>query len=102
MPSGGRSGATSTGFLGVGGLEALNCLPVEGFPCPRRHGGLRGGVVGVGGSLGEDFLESVEAAALLTPSRSSGQPHPPAELPQGGGGPPGEVGGGQGGGGLQA
>ena len=46
----------------------------------------------------EDFLESVEAVAPLTPSCSPSPPNPAAELLQGGGRPAGELGGGYGGG----
>ena len=71
-------------FGGVGAAEALNRVPEEGFPCSLRHGGLRSGVVGVGGGAGENFLESLEGVAPFTPSRSPGLLHPAAELPQAG------------------
>ena len=35
-------------FEGVGGAEALDRMPEEGFPCRLRHGGLGSGLVGVG------------------------------------------------------
>ena len=89
------------GFRGVGAAEALKRVPEEGFPCRLRHGGLRGGLVGVGGGAGEDFLEGVKHVHPRTPSCSPGPLHPAAELPQGGGRPPGEAGRGQGGEGLQ-
>ena len=85
---------------GVGGAEALDRVPEEGFPCRLRHGGLRGGLVWVGGSAGADLLEGVHHVHPFSPSRSPGSLHPAAELPQGGGRPPGELGGGLGGGGL--
>ena len=56
MPSGGWFGATGRGFGGVGGAEALDCVPEQGFLCRLRHGGLRCGLVGVGGGAAADPL----------------------------------------------
>ena len=86
------------GFGGVGAAGALDRVPEVGFLCPLRDGGLRGGVVGVGGGAGENFLKSVEEVTPLTPSCSPGPLQPSAELLQGGGGPTGKVGRGHGGG----
>ena len=86
------------GLGGVGGAEALIHVPEEGFPYPMRHGGLRGGLVGVGGGAAVDLLEGVHHVHPFSPSRSPGPLHPAAELPQGGGRPTDEVGGGLGGG----
>ena len=58
-------------FGGVGGAKALNCVPEEHFPCSPRHYSLRGGVVGIGGGAGEDFLEGVEVVVLLSPLPAS-------------------------------
>ena len=91
---------SAEGFAGVGGAEALDRVPEEGFPCRLWHGGLRGGFVWVGGGAGAELLEGVENVHPFASSRPPGPPHPAAELPQGGGRPPGEVGGGPGGGGL--
>ena len=82
------------GFGGVGGAEPLKCVSEERFPCSPRHGSLRGGVVGVGGGAGENFLEGVEAMAPLSPACYPSPPHLVAGSLQGGGGPPGELGGG--------
>ena len=90
------------GAGGVGGAQALDRFPEEGFSCPLRHGALRGGVVVVGGGAGEDFLKSVEGVTPFTPSRSRGPLQPAAKLPQDAGRPPGEVGGGQAEEGLRA
>ena len=56
----------------------MDRVPKEGLQCPLRHGGLRGGVVGVGGGAGEDFLEIVGVVAPFTPSRPPGPFHPAA------------------------
>ena len=87
------------GWRGVGGAEALDLVLEEGFPCRLRHGGLRGGLVGVDGGAGADLLEGVHHVHPFSHSRSPGPLHPAAELPQGGGTPPGKVDGGPGGGG---
>ena len=86
------------GLGGVGGAEALDRVEEEGLPCRLRHDGLRGGLLGVGGSAGADLLEGVHHVHPFSPSRSPGPLHPVAELLQSGGRPPGEVGGGLGGG----
>ena len=86
----------------VGGAEALDRVPQEGFPCHLRHGGFRGSLVGVGGGAGAHLLEGVHYVHPFSPFRSPGPLHPAAELPQGGGRPPGKVGGGLVGGGLRA
>ena len=84
------------------GTEALdrvpNRVPEDGFPCLLWHGGLRGGLVGVGGVAGADLLKSVHHVHPFSTSRSPDPLHAAAELPGGGGRPPGEVGGGLGGG----
>ena len=90
------------GLGGVGGAEALDRIAEEGLPCRLRHGGLRGGLVGVCGGAGAHLLEGMHHVHPLVPSRSSGPFHPAAELLQSGGRPPGEVGGGPGGGGVRA
>ena len=85
---------------GVGGAEALDPVAEEGLQCRLRHGGVRGGLVGVCGAAGADLLKGVHHVHPFAPSRSPGPLHPAAELLQGGGRPPGEVGGGLGGGGV--
>ena len=83
------------GLGGVGRANVLDRVPEEGFPCRLRHGGLRGGLVGVGGGAGADLLEGSHP---FSPSRPPDPLHPVAEFPQGGGRKRGEVGGGLGGG----
>ena len=79
------------GFGGVEGLEAMNRVPEDPFPCLLRHGSLRSGLVGVLGAAGDDFLECVEAPAPLSPARFPCPPRPAGELSQRGGGPQGKV-----------
>ena len=88
-------------FGGVGGAEALDRVPEEGFPCRLRHDGLWNVLFGVGGGAGADLLEGVHHVHPFSPSFSPGPPHPAVELPQGWGRPPGKVGGGPGVGGLR-
>ena len=90
------------GFGGVGGAEALDQVPEEGFSRRLRHCSLWGGLVGVGRGRGTDLLEGVHLVQPFSPSRSPGPLHPAAELPQSGGRHPGELGGGLGRGGLRA
>ena len=94
MPGGGRSGATGGRLGGVGGVEALDHVPEESFPCRLPHGGLQGGRVAVGGGAGADLRKRVHDVYPFSPSHSPGPFHPAAEPPQGRGRPPGEVGGG--------
>ena len=78
----------------VGGAEALDRVVEEGLPCRLRHGGVRGGLVGVCAAASADLLEGVHHVHPFAPSRAPAQLHPAAELLQGGGRPPDEVGGG--------
>ena len=87
------------GLGGVGGAEALDRIAAEGLPCRLRHGGLHGGLVGVGGGADAHLPEGMHPVHPIVPSCSPGPPHPAAELLQSGGRPPGEVGGRLGGGG---
>ena len=82
-------------------MEALDRVAEEGLPCRLRHGGVRGGLVGVCGGAGADLLEGVHPVHPFARCRSPGPLHPAAELLQSGGRPPGEVGRGRGGGGSE-
>ena len=64
------------GFGGVGGPEALDRVAEEGLPCRLRHDGLRGDLVGVGGSAGAHLPK---VCTMCTPSRL---PAPPAHFTQ--------------------